>query len=674
MTKVTASRGLGALLSLVTIVIVGLTVTTEVHRHSCEVIWAGLLALGAGAAFWDATKKRVPSMVWLMATITWLSVAFALQHSTDAIISFDEGFRGGAAQFYAHLLNPGPPASLYLREFFNGVMIYPPLWAVTAGVLGALTGGGLFLFRAVTLLFYVALVLFTYWFSRRIGAPKTLAALLSAAVATSPLLILYNHLMMLEVPLALGVTASIVLVYLYAEGKVPRTRKMFWLVTVVVSLGALTKIIAWPVTWAVLGVYAFTASLLFSRQQTWKNWLRWDIAAIAALSLVPLALFIAGQQYRFGLNLLSFHLSQTDDISGRHGIVGIVTTMWNNRSFYLRDFHNMPQAMWLWFTSLPLLAVLRRDKLSWLLLLWTFVTYAIFSAVLPQVPQYIMPMYVPLALGFPLLAWKIGSWLPNGRAVAIFLSLLGMGVQLSGYRQSETGYWRTGETGQVSAARVLAAEAGSNDRIATMHDGMTYIIRDTAGNLPWQIQNRVTGACQQALVDSIEWMALVQQPPLANDSDLAVLNKAPWVKVGTYGRNQSTALYRNTGITWPTIIKGSSYDLPQVDGAAQLVGKEWEQPLLWGCYRLWPEGKLTATAWVKPVALPADGAVLKFEYAAFPYGESAEVVVETSQLKLGEYQPVVLPFERVRRNLQGEFRMYVADGAEVLVDRIEVRH
>ncbi|HSI20943.1 MAG TPA: hypothetical protein VLA04_04595 [Verrucomicrobiae bacterium] len=630
--------------------------------------------------------KRFSGLTWAwiiaISSTLALSLYLALTHSPAAIISFDEGFRGSAGILFSEKIRSlfmdnflGNQSGALFREGFNGVMMYTPTWTVVAGVLGAIFGPTVEVFRATTLLFYAAGILLTFWFIIKVDNRRFGALIPAALLATSPLYLIYSHLIILEVPLLVGSGAIIMLLYLYAMGLLPRTWKWIVVISLVCMAGTLTKLIAVGVIWATLGFFAVSSLILFPRHQLWKKYLKWEFILFAACSFAALAAFSYLQQWRFDFNIVTFHTKQTEGITGEHGAASFVHTVWNNREFYLRDFRNMPFLSWiLWMAPVALL-IIRRSPLSWLLVSWVFATYFLFSGVTPQVPQYLMPIYLPMALASGLLVLTVADYLkgwPLKHIAAGVLSLFLITTQVQAVQKSETHGWRDGETGQRQASAYLAEHLGPGDRVLTWHDGNTFLIREAGQGRELHILNGNNDPiCQDAMVQNTEWAMSVYQPPYVKERDLAILNAAPWEVAGRFGPSESTIIYRNTAPKWPFTIEGETYSPttakndPSAKGGQYITVKHTTtEPEIWGCYRQLPLGTLTADFILRLASTPADAqdsdVVAKIEFSSYPAGERSERNVTLGELKAQNgFAPYTLKVQRKRLNLPGEFRMFV---------------
>ncbi|MBU6389267.1 hypothetical protein KGQ71_02005 [Patescibacteria group bacterium] len=115
---------------------------------------------------------------WLLAVAFCLvmAIGLAVTHPDSSIISFDEGFHGGGALaireyllYYTRHAVPGGNPHYLVREFVNGIALYPPLWAVSAALFSLIFGASVFVFRLVTSGFYILVTLLIYWAVIRAG-------------------------------------------------------------------------------------------------------------------------------------------------------------------------------------------------------------------------------------------------------------------------------------------------------------------------------------------------------------------------------------------------------------------------------------------------------------------------------------------------------------------------
>lgn len=626
------------------------------------------------------------------------ALALALTHPADSVISFDEGFHGGSALFLfeaiRHVLGltslADHPVYLY-REFTNGVTLYPPLWKITAAALAFVFGPSTATFRATTSLFYGAALMLTAWFAAAATRSRRAGAIALIVLATMPMVMIYSHLMMLEVPLMTGVTAMVVCFYAITMGLIPRTFPTIALTTLVFIFAPLTKLPALPVAWAIIVAFATLSSAAFYRQRFYRRFLRPEIFLWLAASLASVYVSVWGIKTVFGINMIDFFIrqsqNQTSHVGAHNPLLRAAELAWSNRDFYLRDFRHMPWLAFTWSGAVVVYLLIKRHALAILLACWVVVTYAAFSGVSPQVPQYIMPIYVPLALAPALLIDELGRRLPSLKVAWTVTALLTLGlglIQIGAMAKSEGYGWRANRPGYELAATALARQASPGERVVAWYDGVIYALRVQGLQSRLQIAHGGAEGCLDAIGNSFDWAIVTNVPPFATAAELAILNHAPWEIAGRFGSDGSTVLYHNRRASaWPVDIQAEAFNpaLDQADAAAangralQLTDLT-DQPSYWGCLRLMPFGPTNATFVIKATAVSPEitdnETVIRLEYAGYPSGEQSERGITAGELRrAGQgYGSYVLPINHAKINLQSEFRLYVYRPATILFDKI----
>jgi hypothetical protein len=641
--------------------------------------------------------KKIP-LIWYVAAGAILgAVVIALTHPAGAIVSFDEGFHGGAATFFSLLFRqlaglPVPEGGVtYLTgEFRNGITLYPPLWSLLAGWFGFIFGPSTILFRNVTLLFYVGVTVWSFWFVR-LATKQVWPALLSAAlIATVPMVVIYSHLMMREVPQLVAITLMVGMYFAYTTGALPRTLKNFALLLVVFVLGALAKLPVLPVALAVVVAYSLFASILFWRERAYRWFVKPELLLLPLLAAVVLAAYIKVTDHYLHDNMIRFFIDQSQGITRQKEIsplAGLLAGLWNHREFYLRDFRHIPVLSFLWVASTVGYAVWKRTPLSLLLVVWGAGVYMAFSAVSPQVPQYVMAIYVPLVYGTALFLSEVVNSFRSvtfrGRATIFAALLVGIpGWQLMSIPKSEAYGWRYGVTGGDEAAADLAALANPGDRVMVWHDGITYAVRVEGLAKQLQIVNAVNPICAQAAQDSFEWALSIAQPP-APTSESALFFRSPaWQVAGQYGAHGDAILYHNTATRWPLRVRAAMQS-PQnavSDGENQVVQIRGEDsaPQFWGCYRTYPLGDYMVTVRFKISSisdqLADDAGVIQFRQV--PVGGGVDLggrVVTAGELRagVGTWQEISFPMTKKKMNQQSEATVSLLQPTEAFLDWIE---
>lgn len=635
-------------------------------------------------------KKRLSplSLVSLGACI--LAALLILTHRQGAIVSFDEGFHGGAALYLQEVirffLGQEPRPDYLFGEFRNGVVLYPHTWTIVATFLGFVFGSTTAVFRFATSLFYIATVIGSYWFIRKSGHSERAAIASAAMLATVPMVMIYSHLMMLEVPLLLGVGFMVGSIYLLSEGKLKRDRRTILFLTLGFILSTHTKLPAWPVAWAIILGYAVLSSLFFYRDHTYKRFLKPEILLFFFASFTSLIVFILFENRFFDANMVEFFLDQSQGGGKANPLMHALELAWMRKSFYLRDFAHIPFLATVWFGSVAAYALWKRTRLSLLFVLWTFITYATFSGVNPQVPQYIMPIYAPLAFATALLLIDIGELRIIKRASSLIPAALIIGVillQVGSLKKSEAYGWRAQVTGQEDAVQLMMKSAKEGDRVLSWHDGDSYVIREAGLRKKLQITSAANQLCPQAMVGSYDWALVVNQPPQISDIDKAILTTAPWKEIGRFGEDKTTILYHNERPSLPLTIETEEFkaerrvsDTEAGNSTALLVKESFEQPAFWGCLRLLPYGKLQAEFRIKSVTIPSsvsdETGIMRIEYSGYPSGEDSGRVILAKELRHAGpgYQSFIIPLDHTKVNVRGEFRIVVYNPITAHVDSI----
>ncbi len=646
------------------------------------------------------TMKKLPP-IGMMAVIGSVvaTLLVALTHRTSSIISFDEGFHGGAALYLhqfiiaaIHHHDPYHSLKYLFGEFANGVTLYPALWALIAACLSLIFGPTIGVFRATTSLFYCISLIFTYFFVTKATKQPITGALATLFLATVPMVVIYSHLMMLEVPLLLGITLMVGSFYLATNDLIPRNWITFLLITAVFALGPLTKLPALPITWVIILVYALLATILFYRQRFFRHFLKPEILVWLGVSIASLLINIKVIKYVYSVDMLGFFIgqsaNQSQHIQAGNPLVRILTLAWTNRDFYTRDFKHMPLLSFIWVGSLLASFLWKRSPFTLLLLCWAIITYAAFSGVEPQVPQYLMPIYVPLAIAPALIITEVFKQKSHGATrwgPILGTSLLLVGLQLYDLPKSEGYGWRSEQTGYEQAAQTLANQAKHGDRVVAWYDGAILAVRQKGLDKQLQIMHGGPEVCPEGLKDSTDWAIVTNNPPFASDVEKAILSQEPWQLIGSYGHDQATLLYHNTrSIQWPNRFEVESFSPTETitdndaseNKALRLTGS-MAQPSYWGCLRLMPFGKSRADFVMKLVHLDPSvsdtDVVIRQEFTGYPGGEHTLHEVTARELRQSHgYAAFPMEIEHVSPDLRSEFRLYIYKPAEIRFDKIVI--
>ncbi len=640
-------------------------------------------------------RKRNSREWWLvLGGAVLAAVIIALTHPRGAIISFDEGFHGGGALFFQELarfaLGLTHHTPHYIEgEFANGITLYPPLWTGLAALLGFVFGASTAIYRATTLIFYVVGIVMTYGFSRAVAKNHQVGLIAALIFASVPMIVIYSHLMMLEVPLLVASMAMILGFFLYTEGLLPRKGRVIALLTLVFGLAPLAKLPELPVAWLIIIGYTITSSLLFWRQRFYRRFLKPELLLFLVISFIPLWLYITGVKHYLHVDMIDFFVGQSNEGShpGMSPLVYLLSLSWSHRDFYLRDFRHMPILSLIWTISLFGYAAWKRTPLGLLLVIWAVGVYAAFSGVSPQVPQYIMPLYAPLALATAFFVFDLTRSLPvpHTKQVLAGATFLIVILQLFSLSKSEGYGWRTKITGQEQAAQWITDHAEDGERIVTWHDGTFYALRLAGLEKRLQIMHGGPGICQQGLRDSTEWATEINEPPLAEPQNDAVLKQAPWQEVKQFGTGTAgTILYQNTGLHWPATIEAETHDATRTlqdssasAGQALHIRDTDNQPALWGCLRYLPFGNTTLTIRLKTLSLPKgtndNEDILRIEYGSYPQDEYTSTTLKARDLRQSsDYHDYTMHLTHAHMDRPGEFRLFVFREANLALDKITI--
>lgn len=550
-----------------------------------------------------AQKKQWWPWLTALALIIGWSVWEVWGHLSTAIISFDEGFHGGIALYFSqlipHLLAHGSGHHFldYIRsEFANGIIYYPPLWNALAGVLGWIFGPSTAIFRLATTIFGAGTLLMLYQFVRRFWGNA--AALLSIIVLGSmPIFFIYGHLMMLEVPLAFTVSLALIAFYWFLT--VERvTPLVFLLTTLAFALGVQGKIIGIAVIVGALGLYGLVLLLAFRRSTELRRF--YSLATLFYLLVAGASWYAyiwVVKQYLHA-DMLGFFFDQSQSQTANHAspLIGFLQTVWLRKEFYLRDFYHYPLLSLIWFGSLGYLAIFERSKFTYYLLAWALASWIVFSGVLPQVPQYVIPVLVPLAIATGIAITVLVRRLFESHIQPLALSLVAVGLflgQASSIMASETAGWRYHQTSQEQAAAYIADHAQIQDRVVVWGDGTRYAVQLEGLAKQLQTYNGLAAVCKDAVSHSADW-AIVESGPVEAEAR-AMMDLTIWQEATEFNSpNARTVVYRN-----PTAANGAKIEAEEVisergtviddaragNGRAAALIQSKDNPNIFGCYR-----------------------------------------------------------------------------------------
>lgn len=625
-------------------------------------------------------KREYNESVGILCLAILFAVIIALTHPAQAIISFDEGFHGGAVLYLRtaisqYIFNQDviPSAVSLQRQFSNGIVLYPPLWTLVAGAISYLFGATTETFRFATSLFYVGAIVTTYWFARLIKHSPKAALVASVILATMPMVVIYSHLMMLEMPQLLGIMAMVTSVYLLVMGHLPRNHWSVACIALIFLLGPLTKLPAFVVAWGTIFGFAIASSLLFYRQHFYKRWLKPELLLFFVVSFVSIAGFIIFEKKVWGSNMIDFYLGQSQGSDQSGFLLHTVDLVRRTIGFYLKDFYHTPVLSLVWWGSLLALLFIKRTPLALFLFTWAAVTYLAFTGVKPQVAQYIMPLYAPLAIATGIVIANLSDRFKTAAMRsfgALAITAIIVFTQILALPKSEAYGWRTKLTAQSQAAQYIADHSRTGERVLSWHDGTIYALRAARPDL--QIVHGIPQQCVSAMNQNLEWAIIVSnEPPAPSQLDMTTLTTSPWEKVATFGSENQTTVYQNKKITTPTVLwpaeqeKTRAITDTNLNSQPTLILKSSDtQPSLWGCLRLLPYGKQSADFLIKPLSIPSeladDKTALRLEYSSYPKGEQFQIDVTVGKLRQNPgYTLYSLPINHRETGLPGEFRVWV---------------
>lgn len=474
-------------------------------------------------------------------------------HQKDSVVSWDEGFHGGTALFISESLKHNLNFSEFtyiLNDFKNGMIWYLPLWSSTAGILGAIFGPSVEIFRMATLFFAILSIVLVAYFAKNIAGNK--AGILAALIlATVPIFIVYSHLMMIEMPLLFSTSLALVVFYRYLT-KEKITKKDTLLTAVSFVIGVSTKVTAVALILGTVIVLGILLKLFSSKSRITSRFYSKTTLYSVLAALLTFLMFRAFTREILNADLIAFYLSQNKQLSGQQGnfIWLALQNLAHNFTFYFRDLTHMPALSVFWIGSSLGYFILKRSFLSVFLWTWIVISFLIFTMVKPQAVQYILPVFTPIALASGLF-WAellrlrsniVRKWL--FLALAFFIPWLG----LINLENTETIGWRNTITYQQSAASFVAQNANYGDRVITTGDGSRFLVRLTGLSKKLQTVNGAAPNCTQFIQDSIEWGILdngPQSPIVLNE-----LQNGNWLKAAVFrGSEQNTFVVKNSNKT-----------------------------------------------------------------------------------------------------------------------------
>lgn len=637
-------------------------------------------------------------MTWLRPT--WLGfgllgllviwVLLAINHPTTSIVSFDEGFHGGSAlwqiELVKTLLAGGDIHSAdYLRsEFNNGVIFYPPLWNILAVTLGLIFGPSTDVFRFATTIFGLLTLILTFIFTRRFYGRST--GLLSVVIlAFLPIFFVYSHLMMLEVPQAFGVTLALVAFYYYLASEKVTAKTIIW-TSLAFIVAVQAKVLVIALIFGALSLYG--AILLIGWLRTEKQRRRffaWPTALFILLALGSWYAYIWAVKEYLGADMLGFFLGQSSGISGRdQGLVlGFLDTFWKTKLFYLRDFRHYPLLGGLLTLGLIYRLLIGRQLVDYYLLAWTTINWILFSGIFPQVPQYIIALFIPLSIAAASMIVELTNRVFPARLQVIVLVVLA--VSIAGWEyltlpKSEATGWRTHQTYQQTAADYLASRSEENEAVLVSGDGTLYTVR--LAGFAKKLQTYNLTSCPAAVNQTASW-AIVESGATEQETRDR-LDPSVWQEVRRFqSPNQTTTLYRNPTVKYPLVTEaeqslvksGLVRQAIEASGGQELaLGQTTGNADLFGCSRLLKQGDRRLDFRLKAdetVNQASDGEIVA-QLEVWRPNTSYRVTrpLKAGELKNQGYQNFSLEFRNSRLDDKFEFQILVYRKMNLIVDTI----
>lgn len=527
-------------------------------------------------------KKIFDNLVFLavlLIGISFWATWIITSHPKHAIVSWDEGFHGGAALFISYILKDPANIKDYLyfaKDFVNGLLLYMPLWWLTAGTMGAIFTPSIEIYRFTTLIFSVLSIILIALFTKSISNTKS-AIIAAATLAFAPIFIVYSHLMMIEVPLLFSSSLAIIVFYVYLTKEELKKRDL--LVTLIAFvLGVLTKVTAIALIFGTVFSFGLLIFLFFKNDKIYKQSLKtsfekqayklvykrfysfWTVIFLLSSALTFLIYQIIPEVF-FKVNMLSIYINQMKQMSGEQSnfLTVIVRTLFDNFTFYFTDFSHMPALTTIWFGSLLALLIIKRDLLTYFLLIWTLVNYFLFSAVKPQAIQYILPIFVPLSIATGIFWGQVLNFRKNeiNYAVLVFL-VVGIGFTGLFYLDaSESIVWRNSLTYQQQASQYVIENAKFGDRILSTGDGTRFLIHLYDTNKKLQPINAAKYKCTTAMEKIIDWIIIDNGPQ--SPIKIEVINDSDWLNVKHFpSMTEPTLILKNN------LPNNKSFNCPKI--------------------------------------------------------------------------------------------------------------
>ncbi|MCL5784967.1 MAG: glycosyltransferase family 39 protein [Patescibacteria group bacterium] len=517
------------------------------------------ILIGKGTFFFVLFIGLILWSIWIIQT-----------HLLHAIVSWDEGFHGGSALFISEsLMHPLSVKSyLYIaQDFINGLIWYLPLWSISAGVLGSLLGPSVSTYRLATLIFACLSIFIIALFTKKLAGSR---AGLTAAVtlAFAPIFIIYSHLMMIEVPLLFSTSLALLSFYRYLS-KDKLTAFDYWITVLAFVIGTATKVTAVAIingTVIIFGVFLF---LFFKKSLFWKRFYSLWTAVFLGSSLGIFLGYCLITHIFLKVDMISFYLQQTRQLSTDNSNIALLLlkTLLTKITYYLRDFSHMLPLTVGWWGSLLAYIISKRSIISFYLAVWAIVSYLIFSSVQPQSPQYLLPIFTPLAIAVGLF-WGDFFAGKNKLVNGILFIVFNIGLiwlNLVYLDKSEVINWRNQITSQDQAVMSVVAKVNPGDRVFSIGDGTRFLLQLSGISKNLQTINGASFNCKKEMQESSEWIIFDHE-----FKQLAKLTPGQgknWVETASFsGSEETIEVLHHINFTGDLTIegKGLSIDCPRL--------------------------------------------------------------------------------------------------------------
>lgn len=460
------------------------------------------------------THRRLIALSCVLAIVWFFMLS---NHPYSSLISFDEGFHGGSVIWEMELIKKFlageslGSVEYIRREFNNGAIYYPPLWNVVAMIFGILFGASTAVFRSATVFISLLTLVAAYWLARRDSDQKTSLAA-ATILATIPMFFVYSHLMMLEVPFAFGLILALAAYYWYLDTSCTSSRQLV-IVCLAFMIGVHGKVLDVALIVGTIVIYGLGLLLLDRRSQHAKKLFSWPTLLFIVAGLLSWYGYIWAVEHYLKADMLGFYFGQSSNQSGQGNSAAtqLLVNITKRYDFYLRDFLNYPWLSLVWLTCTVYCLVWLRKRLYYFLAAMCLATWLLFSGIFPQVPQYIMPIYIALAVYVSAVFYELSLQLSK-RGYDRSIILVGLTVTMTFWQlltlpASDSYGWRTIRTYQQNAADYVASQANHEDIIFVPTDSVAYSIR--LAGLGKQVVTYNLGHNSEEINSNARWAVVV---------------------------------------------------------------------------------------------------------------------------------------------------------------------